>query len=157
MANITDTDIEKRLTQLGLDIPTPPQPAGSYIPVTISGKIAFVSGQIPIKNGIVVFKGKVTDENISIARESTKLCIMNVLANLKKELQSLDRITKIIKISGFVNSYQDFTAHPQVINAASDLLFNIFGEKGKHARIAIGVSSLPLNSMTEIDAIVEFN
>jgi enamine deaminase RidA (YjgF/YER057c/UK114 family) len=152
------TAIEERISSLGINIPSdPPQPAGAYIPIVKSGNIAYVSGQIPIKDGKVVFTGKVTDDNLEDARESAKICILNVLANLKKEFGTLDRITRIVKISGFVNSSQEFTAHPKVINSASDLLYEIFGESGKHARIAVGVASLPLGSMTEIDAIVEFS
>ena len=109
---------------------------------------------IPIKDGNVIYKGKVTDENIEEAKESAKLCAINILAQLKNELGNLDNISKIIKISGFVNSVPEFTQHPKVINAASDLLYEIFGKSGQHTRIAVGVSSLPFDSMTEIDAIV---
>ena len=148
--------IDEKIETLGISLPTPPAPAGSYVPVIISGNTAFVSGQIPLVDGKVVFKGKVTDENMDDAKKSAKICAINILAQLKRELGSLDKITRIVKLSGFVNSAPEFTKHPLVINAASDLLFEIFGEKGKHARIAVGVASLPLGSMTEIDAIVEF-
>ena len=149
--------IKDKLESLGINLPTPPKPAGSYVPIIISGKIVFVSGQIPMQDGKVIFTGKVNDENIEDAKNSAKLCAVNILAQLKQELGSLEKITKIIKISGFVNSQPEFTSHPKVINAASDLLFEIFGEKGRHSRIAVGVSSLPLNSMTEIDMIVEID
>lgn len=147
--------IDKKIDLLGITIPVPPEPAGSYLPVVISNNIAYVSGQIPVKDGKVIFQGKVNDKNLEEAKQSAKLCAINILAQLKRELGTLDRISKIIKISGFVNSDSDFFQQPNVINAASDLFFEIFGEKGQHARIAIGVSSLPLNSMTEIDAIIE--
>lgn len=149
--------IEKKLIEMGINLPKPPNPAGSYIPIVIFGKLAFVSGQIPIKDGKVVFTGKVTNNNIEQAKNSARLCAINILAQLKNELGNLDRITKIIKLEGFVNSSVDFTAHPTVINGASDFLYEVFGQKGKHSRVALGVSSLPLNSMTEIAAIVEFN
>jgi len=147
--------INEKLQELGITLPTPPKPAGSYIPVVISNKVAYVSGQIPMEDGKVLFQGKVTNENLEEARKSAKLCAINILAQLNRELGSLDNIVKIIKVSGFVNSGPDFSQHPKVINAASDLFYEIFGENGKHSRIAVGVSSLPLNSMTEIDAIVE--
>ncbi len=147
--------IDEKINLLGISIPVPPKPAGSYLPVVISNNIAYVSGQIPVKDGKVIFQGKVNDQNLEDAKQSAKLCAINILAQLKRELGTLDRNSKIIKISGFVNSDSDFFQQPNVINAASDLFFEIFGEKGQHARIAVGVSSLPLNSMTEIDAIIE--
>ncbi|MFB5609327.1 MAG: RidA family protein, partial [Nitrosarchaeum sp.] len=111
--------------------------------------------QIPIENGKVAYTGKVSDENIETAQKSARICAINILAQLKKELGDLEKISKIVRLSGFVNAVPEFTQHPKVINAASDLLYEIFGESGKHTRIAVGVASLPLNSMTEIDAIIE--
>ena len=147
--------IEEKLTSLGIKLPDPPTPAGSYVPVVKTGNILFISGQIPMENGKVVFTGKVSDENIDVAQKSAKMCAINILAQIKRETGNLDKVTKIIKLSGFVNSVSEFSQHPKVINPASDLFFELFGEKGKHARIAVGVSSLPLESMTEIDAMVE--
>ena len=149
--------IEEKLTSLGIKLPEPPTPAGSYVPVIKTGNILFISGQIPMENGKVVFTGKVSDENIEVAQKSAKMCAINILAQIKRETGNLDKVTKIIKLSGFVNSVSEFSQHPKVINPASDLFFELFGEKGKHARIAVGVSSLPLESMTEIDAIVEIS
>jgi enamine deaminase RidA (YjgF/YER057c/UK114 family) len=149
--------IEERINKLGIIFPDPPKAAGSYLPVVITKNLAFVSGQIPMRNGKVIFTGRVpTEKSIDDAREAAKLCAINILAQLKTSLGSLDRITKIVRLSGFVNSTPDFTEQPKVINAASDLLFEIFGENGRHSRIAVGVSSLPLNSTVEIDAVVEF-
>ena len=148
--------IEKRLKDLGISIPNAPKPAGSYVPIVLTGKLAFVSGQIPIKDGQVVYQGKVGDtQSIDDAQEAAKLCVINGLAQIEAYCGTLDNLEKIIKISGFVNSIKDFTEHPKVINAASDLLMKIFGEKGRHSRIAIGVSSLPLNATVEIDMVVE--
>ena len=110
-----------------------------------------------MENGKLIFTGKVTDDNMETAKKSAKMCAINLLAQMKRELGSLDKVTKIVRISGFVNSDPEFYQHPKIINAASDLFFEIFGDKGKHSRIAVGVSCLPLNSMTEIDAIVEFS
>ncbi len=149
--------IEDRLKQLNITLPTPPKPAGSYIPVVTSGNLAFVSGQIPMQDGKVLFSGKVPSEkSIENAQAAAKLCGINLLAQLKANLGSLDRITKIVRVSGFVNCTPEFSEHPKIINAASDMFFEIFGEKGKHTRIAVGVSSLPLNSTVEIDMTVEF-
>ena len=148
--------IDEKLASLDIILPTPPKSAGSYIPVVITGKLAFVSGQIPIKDGKVTFLGKVPkDVSIEEAQKAAKLCTINALAQLKNELGSLDRISKIVRVSGFVNSTTEFTELPKVINAASDLLYEIFGSKGQHSRIAIGVASLPLNSCVEIDMVVE--
>ncbi|NIP62731.1 MAG: RidA family protein [Nitrosopumilaceae archaeon] len=149
--------IEERLADLGITIPEAPAPAGSYIPVVISRNLAFVSGQVPIKDGKIAFTGKVSEANLEDAKKSAKLCLINILSQLKRELGTLDRISRVVRLSGFVNCGDEFSKHPKVINAASDLLYEIFGEKGIHSRIAIGAPSLPLNSMTEIDAIVEIS
>ena len=150
--------IEEKLKELGIEIPTPPNPAGSYIPVVTTGNLAFVSGQIPMKEGKVIFEGKVPEnQSVDSARDAAKICIVNGLAQLKANLGSLDKITKFVRISGFVNSNPNFTEQPKVINAASDLLVEVFGDMAKHSRIAVGVTSLPLNSTVEIDMIVEFS
>jgi enamine deaminase RidA (YjgF/YER057c/UK114 family) len=147
--------IEEKLKTLEITLPTPPTPAGSYVPAIKTGNLLFISGQIPTEDGKVIFTGKVTDDNIETAKKSAKMCAINLLAQMKRELGSLDKVTKIVRISGFVNSDPEFYQHPKIINAASDLFFEIFGDKGKHSRIAVGVACLPLNAMTEIDAIVE--
>ena len=149
--------IEEKLKTLQITLPTPPTPAGSYVPAIKTGNLLFISGQIPMEEGKVIFTGKVTDDNIETAKKSAKMCAINLLAQMKRELGSLDKVTKIVRISGFVNSDPGFYQHPKIINAASDLFFEIFGDKGKHSRIAVGVACLPLNSMTEIDAIIEFS
>ena len=148
--------IDERLASLNITLPSPPKPAGSYVPVVITDKLAFVSGQIPIKDGTVIYVGKVPkDITIEGAQKAARLCIINALAHLKTELKSLDKISKIVRVSGYVNSSADFTEQPKIINSASDLLFEIFGQKGQHTRIAVGVSSLPLNSAVEIDLVAE--
>jgi enamine deaminase RidA (YjgF/YER057c/UK114 family) len=149
--------IEEKLKSLEITLPNPPTPAGSYIPVIKTGNLLFISGQIPMENGKVLFTGKVTDENLETAQKSARMCAINLLAQMKRELGSLDKVKKIVRLSGFVNSDAEFYQHPKVINAASDLFFEIFGDKGKHSRIAVGVACLPLNSMTEIDAVIEFS
>ena len=149
--------IEEKLKALGITLPNPPTPAGSYVPAIKTGNLLFISGQIPMEEDKMVFTGKVTNDNIETAKKSAKMCAINLLAQMKRELGSLDKVTKIIRLSGFVNSDLEFYQHPKIINAASDLFFEIFGDKGKHSRIAVGVACLPLNAMTEIDAIVEFS
>ena len=149
--------IEEKLKSLEITLPNPPTPAGSYIPAIKTGNLLFISGQIPMEDGKVLFTGKVTDNNIDTAQKSAKMCAINLIAQMKRELGNLDKVTRIVRLSGFVNSDSEFYQHPKVINAASDLIFEVFGDKGKHSRIAVGVACLPLNSMTEIDAIIEFS
>ncbi len=150
--------IEEKLKLLNITLPSPEKPAGTYVPVIKSDHTVYVSGQIPIKDGKLAFKGKVpNDQSLEQAQEAAKLCALNALAQLKSELGSLDKISKILRVSGFVNSVPDFTEQPKIIKSASDLLFEIFGEKGKHSRIAVGVASLPLGATVEIDMIVEIN
>jgi len=149
--------IEEKLESLQIILPKPPTPAGSYVPAIRTGNLLFISGQIPMKEGKVMFTGKVSDDNLEVAQKSARMCAINLLAQIKRELGNLDKVSKIVRLSGFVNSIPEFSQQPKVINSASDLFFEIFGEKGKHSRIAVGVASLPLNSMTEIDAIIEFS
>ncbi|MEM3064338.1 MAG: RidA family protein [Candidatus Nitrosotenuis sp.] len=150
--------IDDKLKELSIVLPVPPKPAGAYIPVVTSGNLAFVSGQIPMRDGKVVYTGKVASQrSVEEAQSAAKLCAVNILAQLKASLGNLDRISRFVRVSGFVNSEPDFFEQPRVINAASDLFFEIFGEKARHSRVAVGVSSLPLNSTVEVDAVVEFS
>jgi enamine deaminase RidA (YjgF/YER057c/UK114 family) len=145
--------IEEKLASLGITLPIPPEPAGSYVPVVVSSNLAFVAGQIPMEGTQVKFRGKVG--SIVIGQEAARLCTINALAQLRSYLGSLDKIKRFVKITGFVNCDASFTDHPRVINGASDMLVEIFGEKGKHARSAVGISSLPFDSTVEIEFIVE--
>jgi enamine deaminase RidA (YjgF/YER057c/UK114 family) len=145
--------IEEKLASLGIRLPIPPEPAGSYLAVVVSGNLAFVAGQIPMEGDQVKFRGKV--DSIEMGQEAARLCTMNALAQLKSSLGTLDRVKRVIKLTGFVNCGPSFADHAKVINGASDFLVNIFGEKGKHARAAIGVNSLPLNSSVELEFILE--
>ncbi|MDC4231913.1 MAG: RidA family protein [Nitrosopumilus sp.] len=147
--------IEEKLKELEITLPDAPTPAGNYIPAVKTGNLLFISGQIPFENGKVTFTGKVSDENLETAQKSARVCAINILAQIKRETGSLDKVSRIVRLSGFVNSVPEFSQQPKVINPASDLMFEVFGDKGKHSRIAVGVASLPLDSMTEIDAIVE--
>ena len=148
--------IDNVLSSMGITLPTPPAPAGSYVPVVISGKLAFVSGQIPLEAGKVLFKGQVgKDLTVEQGQEAARLCVINALAQLKASLGELDAISRVVKVTGYVNCEPSFADHPSVVNGASDLLVKIFGEKGKHARAAVGMSSLPLGSAVEVELIVE--
>ena len=147
---------EDKLNSLGITLPPPPAPAGSYVPVVISQNLAFIAGQIPTEAGQVKFKGKLgKDVTLEDGQQAARLCTINALAQLKSKLGDLDMVKRVVKVTGFVNCDPSFTDQPKVINGASDLLVQIFGEKGKHARAAVGVSSLPLDSAVEIEFIIE--
>jgi enamine deaminase RidA (YjgF/YER057c/UK114 family) len=139
-----------------LDLPQVSLPIANYLPYLISNNMVFISGQLPLENGKVKFVGKL-GQTVSIeqGQEAARLCALNILAQLKAAIGSLDKVKRCIKLSGFVNATDDFTAHPQIINGASDLMVEAFGEPGKHARAAVGVSSLPLGAAVEIEAIFE--
>jgi enamine deaminase RidA (YjgF/YER057c/UK114 family) len=146
--------IDKKLTALGLLLPAAATPAFQYVPVTIHEHLAFVSGQLPRK-GESFITGKVGgDVDMELAREAARLCILQALACLKEALGSLDRVERILKTTGFVASAPGFGQQPRVIDAASELLVQVFGEAGKHARSAIGVAELPRNAAVEIELIV---
>lgn len=148
--------IEHKLTSIGITLPSPPAPAGSYVPVVVSHNLAFVAGQIPSEGGQVKFRGKVgKDLSIEAGQQAARLCTINALAQLKTALGSLDRVRRVVKVTGFVNCEPSFVDQPKVINGASDLLVQVFGEDGKHARAAVGVISLPLDSAVEVEFIVE--
>jgi enamine deaminase RidA (YjgF/YER057c/UK114 family) len=148
--------IEDKLRSLGIILPSPPAPVGSYVPVVITRSLAFIAGQIPSEAGQIKFKGKVGgDLSIHAGQQAARLCTVNALAQLKSALGSLDRVKRVVKVTGFVNCHPVFADHAEVINGASDLLMEVFGENGKHARSAVGVISLPLDSAVELEFIVE--
>ena len=152
--------IEEKILSLGIELHDAPRSAGSYIQVVTTGNLVFVSGQIPVEPGSIPmqarFKGKVgKDISLEQGQEAARLCTINALAQLKSTLGSLDKIRKFVKVTGFVNCDDSFRNHPQVINGASDFIVQLFGEKGRHSRSAIGASSLPLDSAVEIEFIVE--
>lgn len=152
--------IEEKLSSIGITLSSPPQPIGSYIPVVQSGNLIFVSGQIPLVNGTLPekYKGKIPNKvSINDAIEGARQCTINGLEQINKFLGNLERITKFVKITGYVNCDPSFKDHPKVINGASDFLLEIFDEKGKHTRVAIGANSLPLDSVVEIDILCEVN
>jgi enamine deaminase RidA (YjgF/YER057c/UK114 family) len=149
--------IELRLKELGITLPVAAAPAANYVPYTISGNILYLSGQLPMENGKIAVVGIVgKDVELEAARRAAELCAINILAQASAALSGdLGRIKRIIKINGFVASAADFTSQHLVINGASDLLVNVLGEPGKHARAAVGMAALPLNAAVEIDAMME--
>jgi enamine deaminase RidA (YjgF/YER057c/UK114 family) len=150
-------DVVTKLTQLGIVLPEVSLPAANYVPCIISGKTLFVSGQLPMKDGKPQFIGKVGREfSIEQGQECAKLCTINILAHTQKLLGGdLSKIAKLIRLGVFVNAPDDFTDHPKVANGASDLMVELFGDAGKHARFAVGVSGLPFGVAVEVDATFE--
>jgi enamine deaminase RidA (YjgF/YER057c/UK114 family) len=149
--------IESRLAELGIALPEAAAPSFNYVPVTLHKGIAHVSGQMPKIDGEVRVFGKVGNEvDLETAREQARICILQGLACLHAALGSLDRVERILKINGFVASAPGFNAQPKVIDAASDLLVQVFGDAGRHARAAVGVAELPRNAAVEIEMTVAF-
>jgi enamine deaminase RidA (YjgF/YER057c/UK114 family) len=148
--------IEQKLFDLGIEIHEAPKPLASYIPATKVGNLVFTAGQIPLKEGALVYEGKVgSDITVEEGVKAAALCTINCLSVIKSEIGSLDNIKRIIKVTVFVNSAEGFTDQPKVANGASDLLVSVFGDSGKHVRSAVGVSELPIDSSVEIEMIVE--
>jgi enamine deaminase RidA (YjgF/YER057c/UK114 family) len=148
--------IEDKLEQMGVQLPTPPAPAAAYVPVVQTGNLCFVSGQLPIQEGRVMAAGSVPGVvSVDEATQAARLCAINILAQLKAHLGSLDRVKKVVRINGFIQSDIGFYNHPKVLNGASEFLVEVFGESGKHSRVVAGAKELPMNATIEIDAIVE--
>lgn len=149
--------IEARLQELGLDMPTPAAPAANYAPFVVSGRQVFLAGQIPLWNGELKHVGKLgAGLGFKDGQAAARICALNLIAQAKAACGGdLDRLVRWIKINGYVNSAPDFTDQPKVMNGASDLLVEVFGERGRHARAAVGVASLPFGVAVEIDGIFE--
>jgi enamine deaminase RidA (YjgF/YER057c/UK114 family) len=147
---------EEKLRELGIELPKAPAPLGAYIPAVRAGNLVFLSGILPLIQGKLPRQGRV-GEDISLdeAREDAKTAAINALSVLKSYIGSLDKVKRCLKLTGYVASAPDFTEQPKVLNAASDLMFEIFGEAGRHARAAVGVNVLPLNSPVELEFIFE--
>lgn len=149
--------IEARLQENGIVLPEPPLPAANYVPFTRTGNTLYVSGQVPFENGTLKYVGKVGDDlDEADAKAAARLCGLNIIAVAKHALDGdLDRVRQVLKLGGFVNATPDFTGHPGIINGASDLMVEVFGDAGRHARFAVGAGSLPLGVGVEVDAILE--
>ena len=149
--------VSKILKNLNIELPNAPEPVGAYVAYKKIGNLLFISGQLPISSDGKMIRGKIgKDLTLEDGQKASKLCVMNILAQAKKALNgNLNEVKNCIKITGFVNSADDFNDQPKVINPASETLSAIFGENGKHARVAISANSLPLGAAVEIDAIFE--
>ena len=147
---------DERLRDLGLELPAAPAPFASYVPVVVTGNLAFVSGQIASADGKPMWTGKLgKDVDVEAGAEAARRCALQLLAALKAEIGSLDSVRRIVKLTVFVASADSFTDQPKVANGASDLLVELFGETGPHARAAVGVAELPLGAPVEIELIAE--
>ena len=151
--------IEEKLSSLKIIIPEAPSPVGAYVAFKIVNNLVYISGQLPIDKKGNIKKGKVgLDTTLEQAQEAAYLCCINIIAQLKKACDGdLNKVKNCVKITGFVNSKDDFNEQPKVINPASELIAKIFDENGKHSRAAVSVNSLPLGAMVEIDSIFEIN
>lgn len=151
---MTDAEVDAKLAELGLSLPEPAAPVAAYVPVVVAGGLAHVSGQLPFVDGVLV-KGRLGDDvSVGDGYEAARACGLMILAQLRAALGSLDRVERIVKLGGFVNSTGDFTDQPKVINGASELMAAVLGDAGKHARSAVSVPALPLGAAVEVDAVV---
>ena len=150
------TSFDTQVTALGLVLPAPPKPVATYIPVVRTGDLLFLSGMIPFRDGVLMLSGKLGDDvSVEQGYEAAKVCLLNALAVIRQELGTLDRVKQVVRMVGYVASTAEFIQHPAVMNGASDLLVKIFGDAGRHARVAIGAISLPLDAPVEIELIVQ--
>jgi len=147
---------EERLQRLGVNLPSPAVPVAAYVPCVRTGNLVYVSGQVPSVDGKPTHLGHLGDDvDLEAGRAAARTCAVNVLAALKAELGELSRVRRVVKVTGFVASTPGFTDHPKVVNAASELFGDVFGDAGRHARAAVGVAALPLGVPVEVEAIVE--
>lgn len=147
---------EERIRELGLDLSLAPAPVANYVAAVTAGSFVYLSGALPVGPDGGRLAGRVgADLDVDGGYQAARLATLGLLARLRAEVLSLDRVRRVVKVTGFVNAPPDFTAHPAVINGASDLLVDVFGERGRHARSAIGVASLPFNAPVEVEMVVE--
>ena len=149
--------IDDRLAELGITLPTPAKPVANYVPWVRTGNLVFISGQGAMADGKILYQGRLPDMiSLEDGVKSARLCAINVVAQLREACGGdLDKVKRVVKLVGFVNAAADFADHPRIINGASDLMVEIFGEAGRHARSAVGAPSLPFNISVEVEAIVE--
>ncbi|MDQ6734160.1 MAG: RidA family protein [Nitrospirota bacterium] len=149
---------DAQLTALGLVLPAPPKPVATYIPVVRAGDLLFLSGMIPLRDGILIMAGKLGQEiSVEQGYEAARICLLNALAVIRQQLGTLDRVQQVVKMVGYVASTAEFVQQPAVINGASDLLVKLFGDAGRHARVAVGAAALPLNAPVEIELIIQMS
>ena len=148
--------IAERMNELGIELPRAPAPVGAYVPYVISGSLMFISGQVPIRDGAMIHEGKVPlDVTVEQGQECAALCFLNAIAQAKAALGDLDQVERIVRMTGYVAVAADFTDQPLVVNGASNLAVDIFGDQGRHARVAVGVAELPLGAPMELEVILE--
>ena len=148
---------EKKLKDMGLEVPSVPKPVAAYVPGAVTGNLLFTSGQLPMQDGEVSYTGHVGSEvSVEDGYDAARICGLNCLGVIKAELGDLSRVRRVVKVSGFVSSAPDFEGHSQVVNGVSELLLEVFGERGRHARAAVGMANLPLGASVEVEMIVEF-
>lgn len=153
----SEATVAARLAELGIDLPEAPAPVANYAPFVISGKLLFLSGQLPLAKGELRFKGRLGVEvSLDEGYQAARLAAINMIAQVRAACGGdLERVARVVKLGGFVACAPDFTDHPKVVNGASDLIAQVFGDKGRHARFAVGAPSLPLGACVEVDGIVE--
>ena len=148
--------VEQKLAELGITLPTPTAPLANYVPSVRTGNLLFISGQVSIDGAGKLSTGKLgAGLDVDAGRAAARLCGINLIAQMKVALGDLEKVVRIVKLVGFVNSAPDFVDHPKVINGCSDLFVEVFGDKGRHARSAVGIAALPFDAAVEVEAIVE--
>lgn len=148
--------VEQRLKDLGIDLPVPAVAVANYVPFVVSGNLVFVSGQLPLENGKPAVLGKLGAEvGVEDGARAARLCALGLLAQVKAAVGDLDKVKRVVRLTAFVASTPDFTDQPKVVNGASDLMVQVLGDAGRHARVAVGAPALPLNVAVEIDGIFE--
>jgi len=153
-----DGKIEARLATLGIALPDAPNPVANYVPTTAAGNLLFISGQVSKAADGSIVKGHLGGNmGVEEGRQAARLCALNILAQARAALGSLDRVGQVVRLNAFVAATPGFTEHPQVVNGASDLMVEVLGDKGRHTRVAVGVASLPLGCAVEIDAVIRID
>lgn len=148
--------VEDKLHQMGFELPEPPKPVASYVPCVRTGNLLFVSGQVPREKGVLKYSGRVGGErSLDDGHQAARICALNALSAVKQAVGSLERVHRIVKLTGYVASAAGFHDQPKVVDGASAFLVELFGEPGQHARAAVGVNELPLGSTVELEMIVE--
>ena len=152
----TTHDIEARLRSLGVTLPEPARPIANYVPAVQTGNLLVISGQVPVRDGKIAYTGKLGGlVDVETGQQAAQLCFINVLAQAKAALGSLDRVTRVVRLGGFIACTPEFTGHAGVMNGASDMAVAVFDEAGRHARSTIGVPSLPGDAAVEVEALLE--
>jgi len=151
--------VDQRLAELGIALPSPGAPGGNYVPFVVAGDLVFMAGQVARSEGRMAYAGKVgRDLGVEQGQAAARLCALNLLAQLKVACNGdLDRVARCVRLGGFVNCAPDFKDQPKVVNGASDLMIEVFGERGKHARTAVGVAALPSDSAVEVEAVFQLS